>query len=84
MKWVKSEGFILDTQSGDVVCFLNKNEDKLRDKMIEVAPEMFQSIISFVEQMDSGKFAAKSIYNEFKQILERVPENLLDDARVQI
>ena len=84
MKWVKSENFITDTQTGDIQCILGKNEDKLRDKIIEVAPEMFTSIISFVEQMDNGRFAAKSIYNEFKQILERVPENLLEDARVQV
>jgi hypothetical protein len=84
MKWVKSENFIIDAQTGDIQCLLPQGDDKLRDKMIEVAPEMFTSIISFVEQMDSGKFAAKSIYNEFKQILERVPQTVIEDAKLQV
>jgi hypothetical protein len=84
MKWVKSEGFIVDAQTGGLICLLDKHEDKLRDKMIEVAPEMFTSILSFVEQIESGTFAAKSIYNEFKQILQRVPENLIEDASTRV
>jgi hypothetical protein len=84
MKWVKSEGFIIDAQTGSLICLLDKHEDKLRDKIIEIAPEMFTSILSFVEQMESGKFAARSIFNEFKQILERVPQNVIEDARVQV
>ena len=84
MKWVKAEGFIIDAQTGDIICILNKNDDTLRDKMIELAPEMFNAIISFVESLDSGKFAARSHYNELKQILERVPPTMIEDAKLQV
>jgi len=81
LKWIKSENFIVDAKEGDVICLLPQTEDKLRDKIIEIAPELFASVISFVENLDNGKYTAKSAYNDFKQILERVPENMIDDAK---
>lgn len=84
MKWIKSDNFVIDTQTGQIMCVLGNHEDKLRDKVIEIAPEMFTSILSFVEQIESGTFAAKSIYNEFKQILERVPQELIDGIKREI
>ena len=84
MKWIiNNEGYVVDVQTGDVQCLLAKNEDKLRDKVIEAAPELFAAIFSFVETMDSGKSSVRSSYNEFKEILERFPPELLHDLRIK-
>jgi hypothetical protein len=84
IKWIlNSEGYIVDFQTGEMICLMAKNSDKLRDKMVEVAPEMFQAIVSFVQSMDNGKSAIKSAYNEFKGILERIPNDVMEDERVK-
>jgi dsDNA-binding SOS-regulon protein len=80
IQWILNNGYVVDSQTGDVICLMSKNEDQLRDKMVELAPEMFNTIISFVEQIESGKFAARSTYNEFKQILKRVPKELYESS----
>ena len=84
MKWIKTNGFVQDSQTGEVMCLLPKTDDDLRDKMIELAPELFGAMLSFVESIESGKFAAKSTYNDLKEILGRVPEELFRDERVQV
>jgi len=84
MKWIINDGYIVDAQDGTLIALMSKNPDKTRDKIVEIAPEMFTAIISFVEQIESGRFAAKSTYNEFKQILERVPQSVIEDAKLQV
>jgi hypothetical protein len=54
----------------------------LRDKIIENAPEMFEAIIDFVAQIESGRFTARSTYNNLKIILDRIPRHLLLDERL--
>lgn len=84
MKWIVQDGYVVDIQDGSMICLMAKTPDPLRDKMVELAPEMFNAIVSFVEQIEGGKFAAKSTYNDLKRILERVPENMLEDAKMQV
>lgn len=83
MNWIKNQdGFVVDSQTGEMICLMAKTEDKLRDKIVEVAPELFTIVISFVESLDSGKFTAKSTYNDLKDILKRIPPELLTDERL--
>lgn len=84
MKWILNDGYVVDAQTGEVQCLLSKSDDKLRDKIIEIAPELFTTVISFVEQIDSGKNVTKSFYNDIKEVLSRVPEELMYDERVQV
>lgn len=82
MKWINNSGYIQDAQDGELIALMSKTATPINTKMVEIAPEMFSAIISFVESIESGKFAAKSTYNELKEILSRVPENLIENARV--
>jgi hypothetical protein len=75
--------YIVDAQTGEIICLMPKNDDRLRDKMVEIAPEMFLAIISFVESMDNGKSAIRSTYNDFKDILSRIPKEVLEDERLK-
>lgn len=84
MKWINQNGYIIDTQYGDLICLMASTPDPLRDKIVELAPEMFSAMLSFISQIESGKFAAKSTYNDLKQIFDRIPQNLLTDAGVQV
>jgi DNA phosphorothioation-dependent restriction protein DptG len=81
-KWIKSEGYIIDTQTGEVICLIAKTEDKLRDKILEVAPELFVAALNYIKQMDNGKSAVRSTYNDFKEIFERIPEDLYEGVQV--
>jgi hypothetical protein len=84
MKWINSNGYVTDTQTGELIALMSKNPDQLRDKVVEIAPEMFTAIISFVEQIEAGKFTGRSTYKQLKQILERVPKSVIEDAKLQI
>lgn len=84
MQWIKNENYIVDSSTGELICVLPQTPDELRDKIIEIAPEMFRAISSFVETSDNGSFKAKATYNELKKVLSRVPKHLLYDERVQI
>jgi len=79
MKWRKSNKIIEDAQTGEIICYIAQTTDPLRDKMLELAPEIFAAFISYVDQIENGKFAAKSVYNDLKEIMDRIPEELLQN-----
>jgi len=84
MKWAKVNGHIIDMQTGELICVMAGTDDILRDKMIELSPELFVALFSFVEQIENGKFAAKSVYNDLKEIFDRVPKEVFNDERMQV
>jgi hypothetical protein len=74
-KWIKrQDNFIVDAQTGEIIALI-ATDSKLKSKIVEVAPEMLDAIFSFVEQIDAGKFPARSIYNDLREILKQIPED---------
>jgi hypothetical protein len=77
MKWIKNDGAVYDTQTGELICVLSQAPNELRDKIIEVGPELFDTFLSFVESCEKGTMKSKSTYNKLKEIFSRIPEGLL-------
>lgn len=84
MIWIKNDNSIVDQQTNEFQCLLGNHPDELRDKIIEVSPELFAAVVDFVNAADTGSLKARAAYNKFKQVLSRVPEHLLYDERLQI
>lgn len=84
MRWINSTDSVVDTQTGELICMFPENADEFNKKIIESAPEIFQAMIMFVNGVDEGEFRARKTYNRLKEIFSRIPENILQDERVQV
>lgn len=83
-KWIINDKSIVDSQTSELICVLPSAPDGLRDKVIEVSPELFEAAVDFVNAIESSSFRPKTAYNRFKEIFSRIPEEHFYDQRLQV
>lgn len=70
MRWTIRNGVVRD-EEGTVVAMLPDDVDQFNERTIEGAPEAFEAIRSFIEEVNSGTFKPRKVVKEFETLLSR-------------
>ena len=83
MKWNYANGYILDGQ-GKMVCVLPDNPDPSLIKILTSVPEILNTMLFFVVNIEGNSFKAKKCYNKFKKLVDELdielPKTLEDEG----
>lgn len=70
----KQRGRDLLDENGQLVATLSESIDDFTEKTIIMSPTAVDEILRFQEEVETGSFKPKTVYNRFKSITDRINE----------
>ena len=74
MKWRETDHSTVVDEYGRMVCVFSDEANEETKSLVLRAPRMLEAIHQYVEQIENGGYAGKKVYNNFKNLLERIYE----------